>query len=256
MGRPFKILQRWFFTGLLVWLPFIGTVVVFVWAFQILDGWAQPIVKRWLDREIPGLGLALLLISTLTVGAMVSNFIGKRLVQIVEGMVVRIPAFNVVYRILKDFSDTFLNREKGAFREVVALQYPRPGTWSVGFVTGEVPPALDAVDTEAKVLVFVMQAFSPAAGNLVAVYRKDVVKLAMPVEEALKLILTGGIVRRRSEPGAGEETMSSAKTTMAFDSGAPTTAMAPATMTSAMSAGAMAGGGMSAGSADGAKLPM
>ena len=198
MSHAFKLLQRWFLTGLLVWLPFIGTVVLFVWAFNLLDGWVQPYAESIFGRRIPGLGLLILIATTLAIGAMVSNFVGKKLVVIFEGIIKRIPAINVVYRFIKDFSDTFLNREKGAFREVVAIQYPREGYWAIGFITGEVPQSLTTVDHEEKVLVFLMQAFSPAAGVLVAVPRREVVKLDMPVDAALKLILTGGIVKSAS----------------------------------------------------------
>lgn len=211
-----KHLQRWFFTGLLVWLPFVGTVILFVWAFNLLDGWAQPYAKQWIGRTVPGLGLALLLATTLAVGAMVSNFVGKKLVVIVESIIKRIPAINVVYRFIKDFSDTFLNREKGAFREVVAVQYPREGYWAIGFVTGNVPQAMVTLDHEEKVLVFLMQAFSPAAGVLVAVPRREMVKLDMQVDEALKLVLTGGIVR--AEVTKPEETGSEFLSTMNLSS--------------------------------------
>lgn len=197
MKQVFSMLQRWFFTGLLVWLPFVGTVALSVWVFNILDGWIQPLLKQTppLYREVPGVGLALLLISTLTVGAIVSNFIGKKLVVIIESVVARIPAVNVIYKLIKDFSDTFLNREKGAFKEVVAVRWPREGFWALGFTTGEVPAQVAAIDGDDKVLVFLMQAFSPAAGNLVVVPKRDVVKIDMAVDEALKLILTGGIVK-------------------------------------------------------------
>lgn len=217
MKQAMKHLQRWFFTGLLVWLPFVGTVILFVWAFNLLDGWAQPYAKQWIGRTVPGLGLALLLATTLAVGAMVSNFVGKKLVVIVESIIKRIPAINVVYRFIKDFSDTFLNREKGAFREVVAVQYPREGYWAIGFVTGNVPQAMVTLDHEEKVLVFLMQAFSPAAGVLVAVPRREMVKLDMQVDEALKLVLTGGIVRAEAAKPP-EETGSEFLSTMNLSS--------------------------------------
>jgi uncharacterized membrane protein len=202
MKQAMRLLQRWFFTGLIVWLPFVGTVILFVWAFNLLDGWVQPMAQEYLGRRIPGLGLAILLATTLAVGALVSNFIGKRLVTIIEAIVERIPAINVVYRFIKDFADTFLNRDKGAFREVVAIQYPREGFWAIGFVTGDVPQAINTVDHESKVMVFLMQAFSPATGTLVVVQRKEIIKLNMDVDEALKMILTGGMVKTPPKPDA------------------------------------------------------
>lgn len=198
MKHAFGLLQRWFFTGLLVWLPFIGTIYLFYVAFNILDGWVQPYLEWFFNRKIPGVGLALLIISTLAVGAAVSNFVGKKLVVLVEALIARIPAMNVVYRFIKDFSNTFLSREKGAFREVVAVRFPTDKTWAVGFVTGPVPPAIATVDHEEKVLVFIMQAFSPATGFLIAVPRHETIKLDMPVDEAIKLILTGGLVKSES----------------------------------------------------------
>lgn len=189
------LVQRWFFTGLVVILPFIGTIVVFVWAFGLLDNWVQPLAQKFIGHRVPGLGLGLLLVSTLLIGAVVSNFVGKRLHLFVDSLLLRIPAFNVVYKFIRDFSDTFLNREKGGFREVVAVRFPTPNNWAVGFVTGPVPPALAMVDHEEKVLVFIMQAFSPATGFLIALPRSEVIKLDMPVDEAIKMILTGGLVK-------------------------------------------------------------
>lgn len=191
-----KILRRWFLTGLIVWVPFVGSIYLFYFVFTLLDGWAQPYAQQWLGRRLPGLGLGLLVASTLLAGALVSNFIGKTLVTLLEGIVARIPGFNVVYRFFKDFANTLLNRERGAFREVVALRYPSENTLSIGFVTGPVPPTLRTDDEpEERLLVFIMMAFSPATGFLVAVKRSDVIPLTIPVDEAFKLILTGGVVK-------------------------------------------------------------
>lgn len=203
MTAVLKIVRRWFLTGLIVWVPFVGSIYLFYFVFTLLDGWAQPYAQQWLGRRVPGLGLALLVLSTLLAGALVSNFIGKTLVSLLEGLVARIPGFNVVYRFFKDFANTLLNRERGAFREVVALRYPSENTWSVGFVTGPVPPRLKVGvsegDDDERLLVFVMMAFSPATGFLVAVRRKDVIPLTIPVDEAFKLILTGGVVKTFEE---------------------------------------------------------
>lgn len=204
MKRAMKVLQTWFFTGLLVWLPFVGTVYLFYRAFIFFDSWAQPLALRFLGRQVPGLGLAVLVIAALAVGALVSNFIGKRLITIIESVVLRIPAFNVVYKLFRDLSGTFLSREKSGFREVVAVRFPSQSSWAVGFVTGPVPPALAAVDEEEKVLVFIMQAFSPATGFLIALPKRDTIKLDMPVDEAIKMILTGGLVKQSAVVPAEE----------------------------------------------------
>jgi uncharacterized membrane protein len=241
MKRLLNVIQTWFLTGLIVFLPFVGTIGLGVWVFNLLDGWIQPILKRFLNHEIPGVGIALLVLTTFAIGALVSNFVGKRIVVLSEAIISRIPAINIIYKFLKDFSDTFLNREKGAFKEVVAIQWPRVGFWAIGFITGDVPGALaeaapasggngsgrggergvggEVHDPTAPlpgsldpgdemVLVFLMQAFSPAAGNLVAVRKRDLVKLNMTVEEALKLILTGGIVKHPAHPPGQALTMS------------------------------------------------
>jgi uncharacterized membrane protein len=202
MKHALNLLRRWFFTGLLIWAPFIGTIFLFFWVFGLLDNWAQKYAIKWIGHQVPGLGLALLLLSTILVGALVSNFVGKRLHTIVESLISRIPAFNVVYRFFKDFANTFLGKERGAFREVVAVRFPTPQTWAVGFITGPVPPALAAVDHEEKVLVFIMQAFSPATGFLIALPRSDTIKLDMPVDEAIKMILTGGLVKSAAQTHA------------------------------------------------------
>jgi uncharacterized membrane protein len=200
MKRMFDSVQKWFFTGLLVWVPFVATCYLFYIVFEFLD---KPLRDY---AGFPGLGVALLLLATLLLGAMVSNFVGRRLVRLFDALVSRIPAVNVVYRFIKDFTNTFLDRDKGAFKEVVALQHPREGIWAVGFVTGPAPRQIAVVDSEEMVLVFLMQAFSPAAGSLVAVPRRMLTHIDMTVEEALKLILTGGIVKAPQQAAiAGEQ---------------------------------------------------
>ncbi len=197
MPRPLLLIRTWLLTGLAVFAPVVVTLWVAWSVFGLLDNWAHK-----LPFYFPGLGVLILLGVILLIGVLVSNFLGRQLVRWVDEGIFRLPGVGVVYRTVKEFSKTLLNRDKNAFRQVVAVEFPRPGMYAIGFITGDAPAAVahlfDGVEGAEgpTALVFIMQAFSPATGFLVAVPERRLTKLDMPVEEAFKLILTGGIVRK------------------------------------------------------------
>jgi uncharacterized membrane protein len=197
-----KQVQGWFLTGLVVVVPFIVTAYVVWIAFGILDGW----IRRF-GITIPGVGAVTFLALTVLVGILVRLYTGKRLHNFAEYVIVKLPAVSMVYTTAKEVCQTLFNRDKNAFQYVALVEFG--GQKTLGFVTGEAPEAADdlmrggppeyvigAVDPSEKILnVYVMQAFSPAAGFVLLIPASKVQRVEMSVEDGLKFVLTGGMVK-------------------------------------------------------------
>lgn len=183
-------IKQWFIAGLVVLVPFFITVYVVVFAFNLLDGWT----KR-LPYHFPGAGLVVLLAVTVLVGAAVRLYAGNRLHRLAEFLIINVPVVSLIYTTAKEVCHTIFNRDKNAFQYVVVIEYGGQNT--LGFVTGEAPLTVnEAMGVTGKVLnVYVMQAFSPAAGFVFLVPEEDAIRVNIKVEDALKFVLTGGMVK-------------------------------------------------------------
>ncbi len=200
----FGRIRTYLFTGLLVLAPTAVTVFVL---FRLLN-WVDNLLGRYLRFEfvdyhrIPGLGLVATLLLLVVVG-FVASLIGQGpLARLWDKMLSRIPGVGLVYGSTKSLGEAFLTQREGqAFRKVVLLQWPLPGVWRVGFVTGHVDPALKAKLGEDVACVFVPHTPNPASGFVHYVPKKDLVYLDWAVEEGLKVVVSGGVV----QPGTLEE---------------------------------------------------
>jgi len=191
--------KKYFITGLLIWIPLIATVWVLKFIFDILDQSALllPVdfqTEHWLGIHIPGLGAILTIATVLATGFLATNFVGAQLVQLWHGVLNRIPVVNFIYSSVKQISDTLFSSSGQAFRKALLVQWPRPGSWTIAFLTGtpggevarHVPP--DCIS------VYVPTTPNPTGGYFVIVPRKDVVELEMSVDQALKYIISMGVV--------------------------------------------------------------
>lgn len=190
MAKQFK---GWIITGLLVFIPFWATAFVVYKAFGILDGWI-----KYFGVHIMGAGIAVLFGVILGLGILTKNYVGRKLHQMVEWIMLKVPLINNLYATFKEVSKTIFNNDKSAFQSVVALEFC--GHKTIGFVTGDVPEKIgDAVNPHADrsdyKMVYVMQAFSPAAGFIMMVPASKLVTVDMSIEAAMKLVLTGGMVK-------------------------------------------------------------
>lgn len=194
----FGQIRTYLFTGLLVLAPTAVTVFVL---FRLLN-WVDNLLGRYLRFEfvdyhrIPGLGLVATLLLLVVVG-FVASLIGQGpLARLWDKMLSRIPGVGLVYGSTKSLGEAFLTQREGqAFRKVVLLQWPLPGVWRVGFVTGHVDPALKAKLGEDVACVFVPHTPNPASGFVHYVPKKDLVYLDWAVEEGLKVVVSGGVVQ-------------------------------------------------------------
>jgi len=197
-------LRRYLVAGLLVWLPIGVTVLVFKVLLDLMDGLLflvptayQP--ETLLGFRVPGVGAVLALIVLFATGILVANLIGRQLVRWGESLLARIPLVRSVYSAVKTFSSVLLSSGK-SFRKVLLIEYPRKGVWRLGFLTSDEPHEVKAATGRDIVAVFVPNSANAAGGFLVFVPREDVTELAMSVEDALKMVVSLGVVMPAMPP--------------------------------------------------------
>ena len=191
--------RKWLLTGLLVIVPGVITAWVLNWIVSTLDQTLQILPISWhpdrlLGFHSPGFGVLLTLLILLVVGAVASNFAGRKLVQWGDAMVHRIPVVRSIYSSVKQVSDTLFSESGNAFRKAVLLQWPREGVWTVAFVTGAPNGEIAAYLRDEFVSVYVPTTPNPTGGYFVMVRKSDCVELDMSVDAALKYIVSMGVV--------------------------------------------------------------
>jgi uncharacterized membrane protein len=186
-------LRNYLIAGLLVTLPLAVTVVVLLWLFRTLDHLLSPFLAV-LGIRLPGLGLVSGVLLILTAGFMASNVLGRRIVHAFDRVMLRIPLARTIYSATKQLSDSLLRQNRMALREAVLVEWPRHGLYALGFVTGETRGEVQEVAKERVVNVFIMHTPNPATGFVCLVPESQLIKLDMSVEDAIKLVVSGGIL--------------------------------------------------------------
>ncbi|HYH02722.1 MAG TPA: DUF502 domain-containing protein [Bacillota bacterium] len=199
----FKHLRNYFLTGILVLLPLAITIKLLFWGFEKTDAILGNFIYHYLNRylgvdvRISGLGLIALLLAITLTGIFARNYLGKKLIETGERLLKRIPVFSSVYSLTKQFAESLTTTQangKGAFRQVVLVEYPRQGIWSPGFLTGE---AFEEANERLEgnfVSVFVPTVPNPTTGFLVLVPQDQVKIMDMSVEDGFKLIISAGVI--------------------------------------------------------------
>lgn len=186
--------QRHLVAGLLVVLPAGVTVFVLLALFRFLDSLLGPVFTYLFGTRIPGLGLVAGILLILVTGTLASNIIGSRIVRVFDGFMMRIPLARTVYSATKQISDALLLQKRGAFRQAVLVEWPRQGIYTIGFVTGETRGEAQEKTAQRVINVFVVTTPNPTTGFLCLVPENQVTPLEMSVEDALKLVVSAGIV--------------------------------------------------------------
>ncbi len=194
-----RVLRRYFFTGLLVLLPAVVTVYVLWRVFFALDDILGRFVETCLGRSVPGVGFVALVALILGIGAVASNFLGKRMIQIGERLVARVPLMGWIYRTTKQLFSTFLKERGQSFRKVVLVSYPHKGTYSVAFVTSESPTSIENSLGKGFVTVFLPTTPNPTSGFLLVVPADEVIPMNLSVEEGLRLVISAGALSENSD---------------------------------------------------------
>lgn len=195
-----RLIRRWLVAGLVVWLPIAATLIIVRLLVDLLDQTMlilPPALRpdALLGMHIPGLGVVVSLLIVLVTGALVANFLGRRLLEWAEKAVNRIPLVRSVYGGVKKLTETVFSDQQNAFREVVMLQYPREGLWTLGFRTGTASREISRHTAQDMVTVYVPTTPNPTSGYVVIMPESDLVRLKMSVEDALQLIISMGAVR-------------------------------------------------------------
>ncbi len=200
-------MKKYLIAGLLVWLPLALTIWVLTSVLGLLDGmfgWFLTATQAVLPasataplemlRRIPGLGLVVTVVALLITGIFATNIVGQWWLRQGSRVLNRIPIVKSIYNSIKQVSDTLFSSSGNAFREAVLVQYPREGAWTIAFVTGK-PGGEAAHHLPGDYLsVYVPTTPNPTSGFFLMVPRRDVIELAMSVDEALKYVISMGVV--------------------------------------------------------------
>jgi uncharacterized membrane protein len=211
--------KTYFLRGLAVLLPTVVAIGILVWAFSFVNDnisgyikhWLEKLItwaggsgaeleKPWIQKALTAAGFFLALVAVFIVGALLATVVGKSLWRMVEKFIMNTPLLRSIYPSVKQVTDFLLTQEdqQRLFNRVVAIEYPREGIWSVGFVTG--PGLVKVADNLKEELLSVLVPTSPTpfTGFVVMVPKNKTIELGMTVEEALRFIVTGGVVTPRA----------------------------------------------------------
>lgn len=188
-------LKRYFLTGLLVITPIWGTILVlktlFVTVDSILGNVLAEVVTK--DYYVPGLGILTLFLLIMLAGAMATNFIGGRIVRTWEEWLHRVPIVRGIYATLKSMMDILSFNQREKYNKVVMIQFPKDGHYCLAFVTGETREEVQELATDPLVHVYVPTSPNPTSGYFLLVPEKEIMAVDLSVEEAMKLIVSGGL---------------------------------------------------------------
>jgi uncharacterized membrane protein len=194
-----QLIKRYFITGLLIWVPLVITGWVLSLIVNTLDQSLHLLPeslhpKTMIGFAVPGAGALLTLVMILVTGLLATNFIGQKLVTWWERLLARIPVVNSVYNSVKQVSDTLFSPNGNAFRKAVLVEYPRRDSWTIAFLTGQ--PGGDVVNHLQGdfISVYVPTTPNPTSGFFLMMPAADVIELNMTVDEALKYIISMGVV--------------------------------------------------------------
>jgi len=186
--RVGRKLRGHLFAGVLITLPLGLTVWAFVWAFNEIDGWLQPIIERIFGYTIPGVGFGITLVGIYLVGVIASNVFGRKLIGYGESALGRIPVARYLYNGTRQILQSFSTPADTGFMQVVLAEFPRKGTRTIGFITNEVPD-----ESGRKLLnVFIPTAPNPTSGFLQILREEEIIRTDISVDAALKMVVSGG----------------------------------------------------------------
>jgi uncharacterized membrane protein len=197
-------IRRHLTAGLLVLVPVIVTAAVVTFLFGLIDTWARPLTRRVFGTELPGVGMVLTFVVVWVTGLLSTNFMGKKFLEVFDRLLENLPLVKTVYSASKQLVDAVSPKGRRSFRRVVLVEFPKKGTFALGFVTGGGVAALG----DGMTSVYVPTAINPTSGFVVFAPEAELVESGLTIEEGIKLVVSGGVVApqpvRRESPGAGE----------------------------------------------------
>lgn len=201
------LLRKYFLTGVLVLVPLAVTLYIMYIVFQITDGLLGVAVSRAIGYRIPGMGLFLTALICLVVGMIAQNFVGRRILSGIEGSLEKIPVVRSLYHGIKQVADVMLQKNRGEFKRVVMVEYPKENSWTLGFVTADftIPLRSKQIDEKKMATVFVPTTPNPTSGFLLIIEKSRMVDTHMDIEEAMKVVISGGLVQPGRLPDGSDE---------------------------------------------------
>ena len=193
-----KRLRNYFISGLLFWIPLALSVLLIKFFLEIVNNLVPtrllPESLLNLDTTIPGSGIVLVILVIIITGALVTNILGRKLLDLWERALNKIPGFRNIYNALKKISSTVLNTSSESFRKAFLIQYPSKGIWVIAFQSGDYKGEVESIIGKDVINLFVPTTPNPTSGFFVMIPKKDAVELQMGVEEAFKLVISAGVV--------------------------------------------------------------
>ena len=204
-------LRGYFLAGVLVTVP-ISLTFYLVWIFiKFTDHWVASLVPEFYNPEsdlpfgLPGIGVIVVAIVMIFIGALTAGFLGRLFHRIVDNLLARLPIVRGVHSAIKQILQTIFSNKSNAFREAVLVEYPRRGIWAIAFITGRTEGEVQNLTVEECINIFVPTTPNPTSGFLLFVPKKDLVPLGMAVDDALKMVISGGIITPPDERSQEEQ---------------------------------------------------
>ena len=196
----FARFRRYFLAGILVTSPILITAYVTWMIITFIDSQVAGLLPDSLDftkqlpHQIPGLGLIISIFTITIIGALTPGFIGRTLLKAGERVLDKMPVVRTIYGAIKQIMETVMSTNSESFREVVLVEYPRKGIWVIGFVTGETKGEVQSLNENQLINIFIPTTPNPTSGFLLFLPKQDLVYMDMKVEDAVKMVISGGIV--------------------------------------------------------------
>ncbi len=193
--------RRYFISGLLVWVPIWVTILAIKFLVDILSYTLLLLPKQYqpdalIGFHIPGIGVVITLLIIFLTGLFAANFLGRRLVELGDSLIARIPIVRTIYMGVKQIVQTLFTPNGQSFRKVFLIEYPRAGAWTIAFQTGDATQQVTQKFNEEPMLsLYVPTTPNPTSGFLLMIPRKHAIELDMSVDQALKFVISLGVVQ-------------------------------------------------------------
>ena len=181
--------------------------MILKWLFEAIDGILEPAVEAIFGHPIPGIGFGVIIVLLYITGLVASNVFGRKIIQRTESLLDEVPMVREIFRTFKQVLESVMLPHKGGFKEVVLVEFPRPGMKTIGFVTNRVKD----VSGRSLVNVYIPTTPNPTSGYLEIIPEEDVLRIDMTIEDAIKMVVSGGMVSPEIIDEPYRHTMSNGK---------------------------------------------
>ena len=206
----FATLRKYIITGLLIWVPLGITILVIKLMVDLMDKTIVLLPPSWRPEavfgfDIPGLGIVIGAMVIFITGFILTNIAGRRLIKFWESFLDRIPLVRSIYSSVKQVTQTILSSDNNTFNEVLLIEYPRKGIWTLCFKTSDSPKTFNDTTGNELITVFVPTTPNPTSGFILFIPKNEVKKIDLDVEDALKLVMSLGVVTPESKDRLNKE---------------------------------------------------